>query len=89
MFVDEDLEKKASIPVAELGLSARSLNCLASQHINTVGDLVAMSEEGLLSVRNFGQTSLAEVVDKLAQLGLTLGLGASKRGEGQAEEENQ
>jgi len=79
MFVDEELEKKASIPITELGLSARALNCLAGQHINTVGDLVAMTEEELLAVRNFGQTSLAEVRDRLAQLDLTLGMGASRK----------
>ena len=93
MFVDEELEKKAGIPIAELGLSARSLNCLASQHINTVGDLVAMTVEDLLGVRNFGQTSLDEVSEKLDQLGLQLGMGTSKdaeeAGEAAEEEENE
>ena len=79
VLVDEELEKKASIPISELGLSARAMNCLSSQNINTVGDLVAMSEKALLDVRNFGQTSLKEVQDKLAQLNLTLGMGTSKQ----------
>ncbi len=90
VLVDEELEKKASIPVSELGLSARSMNCLSSQNITTVGDLVAMTEDDLLAVRNFGQTSLKEVKEKLAQLNLTMGMGTSKQdeeGEETADEE--
>jgi DNA-directed RNA polymerase subunit alpha len=78
-LVDEELEKKASIPIAELGLSARALNCLSAQNITTVGDLVAMTDDDLLSVRNFGQTSLKEVKERLARLNLTLGMGTSRQ----------
>jgi DNA-directed RNA polymerase subunit alpha len=78
MLVDEELQKKASIAITELSLSARPLHCLNSQHIATVGDLVAMTEDDLLAVSGFGQTSLREVKEKLAQLGLTLGMGASR-----------
>jgi DNA-directed RNA polymerase subunit alpha len=83
-LVNEDLEKKAAIPISELGLSARAQNCLIGQNIHTVGDLVAMTEEDLLAVRNFGQTSLKEVEERLAQMGLALGMGASPAPEAEA-----
>jgi DNA-directed RNA polymerase subunit alpha len=75
LYVDEELEKKASIPLADLGLSARALHCLTGQQINSVGDLIALSEKELLGFRNFGQTSLNEVKELLGKLGLSLGMG--------------
>ena len=59
-------------PISELELSVRSSNCLQGEKINTVGDLVNMSEADLLGLRNFGKTSLEEVTAKLVDLGLTL-----------------
>ena len=44
----------------------------------TLGDLVTKSDEELLSVKNFGQTSLNEVKRKLAEYGLSL---RSRKGE--------
>ena len=60
--------------VDTLDLSVRASNCLASQKITTIGQLVAMSDESLLKVRSFGKTSLREVRRKLADLGLSLGM---------------
>ncbi|MEQ1631738.1 MAG: DNA-directed RNA polymerase subunit alpha [Planctomycetota bacterium] len=57
-----------------LELSVRSKNCLDSENVLTLRDLVQMSEPELLKVRNFGKTSLKEVKNKLAALGLTLGI---------------
>lgn len=57
-----------------LELSVRSKNCLDSENVLTLRDLVQMSEPELLKVRNFGKTSLKEVKNKLAALGLSLGL---------------
>ena len=59
--------------ISELDLSVRSANCLASEHIETLGELVSRSEADLLKVRNFGKTSLREVKKKLSELGLILG----------------
>ena len=70
----EDLERKLSLPIAELTLSVRALHCLESQEIKTVRDLVHYTPAQLLEVRNFGRTSLAEVKNKLAELGLALGM---------------
>jgi len=58
--------------ITELGLSMRSRKCMASLNIQTVGDLAAKSEQELLTVKNFGQTSLDEVKAKLAERGLSL-----------------
>ena len=59
-------------PIAELGLSVRGRSCMQRLGIITIGDLVAHSEKDLLSVKNFGQTSLREVRSKLADMGLGL-----------------
>jgi DNA-directed RNA polymerase subunit alpha len=58
--------------VAELDLSVRSRKALDTLNIGTVGQLTEVSEEQLLSCKNFGQTSLAEIKKKLADLDLTL-----------------
>jgi len=70
----EDLERKLALPIAELNLSVRALHCLESQEIRTVRDLVRYTPAQLLEVRNFGRTSLAEVKNKLTELGLALGM---------------
>jgi DNA-directed RNA polymerase subunit alpha len=59
-------------PVSELALSVRAANCLEAENIDTVGDLVEHSQEELMQLRNFGSTSLVEVKEKLAGLGLRL-----------------
>ena len=60
--------------LAELKLSVRASNCLESENIQTVRDLVQRTEDQLLEVRNFGETTLREVKEKLAELGLRLGM---------------
>ena len=61
-----------STPVSELSLSVRSRRCMARLNIQTVGDLITRSAEELTATKNFGQTSLTEIREKLAQLGLSL-----------------
>ena len=60
--------------LAELNLSVRAGNCLESENIMTVRDLVTRTEDQLLEVRNFGETTLTEVRNKLRDLGLHLGM---------------
>jgi DNA-directed RNA polymerase subunit alpha len=72
--VDEELAEKLKMPVQELELSVRASNCLESVKVETVGQLVAMTEADLLKVRSFGKTSLREVKRKLADIGLSLGM---------------
>ena len=72
--VDEELNQKLAMPVQELELSVRASNCLESVNIETVGQLVRMTEADLLNIRSFGKTSLREIKRKLADIGLTLGM---------------
>ncbi|MGQ9576134.1 MAG: DNA-directed RNA polymerase subunit alpha [Thermoguttaceae bacterium] len=67
-------EAKLAMSLAELNLSVRAMNCLESENIHTVRDLVARTEDQLLEVRNFGETTLNEVKEKLADIGLRLGM---------------
>ncbi len=71
---DPAMEAKLNLSLAELKLSVRATNCLESENINTVRDLVQRTEDQLLEVRNFGETTLNEVKDKLRELGLSLGM---------------
>jgi DNA-directed RNA polymerase subunit alpha len=71
---DAGLESKLNMSLAELKLSVRASNCLESENIHTVRDLVRRNEDQLLEVRNFGETTLHEVREKLAELGLRLGM---------------
>ena len=70
----EDLRQKLSMSISELDLSVRSANCLSSEKIETIGELVSRSEGELLKVRNFGKTSLREVKKKLSDMSLGLGM---------------
>jgi DNA-directed RNA polymerase subunit alpha len=72
--VDAVLESKLNTTLAELRFSVRAGNCLESEHIDTVRDLVQRTEDQLLEVRNFGETTLNEVREKLTELGLHLGM---------------
>jgi DNA-directed RNA polymerase subunit alpha len=71
---DAALESKLNMSLADLKLSVRASNCLESENINTVRDLVRRNEDQLLEVRNFGETTLTEVREKLSELGLRLGM---------------
>ncbi|MCL4111574.1 UNVERIFIED_CONTAM: hypothetical protein GTU68_033514 [Idotea baltica] len=71
---DLELEEKLNKSLAELNLSVRATNCLESEGINTVRDLVSRSEDQLLQVRNFGDTTLHEVREQLDLINLRLGM---------------
>ena len=60
--------------IAELRLSVRSANCLRSNKIVTIGDLVQKSETDLQRLPNFEHKSLNEIKEALAQRGLCLGI---------------
>ncbi len=72
--IDEELVAKLNTPLSELELSVRANNCLESVKMETVGELVKMTEAELLKIRSFGRTSLREVKRKLADMGLSLGM---------------
>ena len=77
--LDVELEEKLNQSLAELNLSVRATNCLESEGINTVRDLVGRSEDQLLQVRNFGETTLTEVQERLGSIGLRLGMKVSSQ----------
>jgi DNA-directed RNA polymerase subunit alpha len=58
--------------VSEMNLSVRARKCMNRLGITTLGELTQRTADELLESKNFGQTSLAEVRDKLAQYGLSL-----------------
>jgi len=72
--IDEELARKLEMPIQELELSVRASNCLESVKVETVGQLVKMTEADLLKIRSFGKTSLREIKRKLADIGLSLGM---------------
>ena len=67
-----NLKEQLALPISDLDLSVRASNCLESEDIQTVGDLVRHSEADLLAMKNFGKTSLREVDKKLRSVGLKL-----------------
>lgn len=71
---DSALEMKLNMSISDLNLSVRAGNCLEAENILQVRDLVTRTEDQLLEVRNFGETTLAELQVKLRELGLHLGM---------------
>ncbi|MHC4626438.1 MAG: tetratricopeptide repeat protein [Planctomycetota bacterium] len=81
MFYDEEKEQKKTrknqileTPISDFELSVRSRNCLKKMKIDTLGDLLNISEAELLSYKNFGETSLQEIKVILEPRGLRLGM---------------
>jgi DNA-directed RNA polymerase subunit alpha len=74
---DQDRERLRTIlamSVNEIELSVRAANCLNNANITTVGELACKSEGDMLKYRNFGKKSLTEIKEKLAELGVGLGM---------------
>ncbi len=69
-----ELLGKLQMPITALDLSVRASNCIEAENVQTIGDLVARTEEEMLEVRNFGKTSLKEIKKKLTDFGLHLGM---------------
>ncbi len=65
-------EELYNMPVEQLNLSVRTMNCLRRGGIATVGELASKNEKELMSLRNFGQKSKNEIEDRLESLGLSL-----------------
>ncbi|MFP4055923.1 MAG: DNA-directed RNA polymerase subunit alpha [Candidatus Brocadiia bacterium] len=72
--ISDELDRKLNMTIEELDLSVRAQNCLESEDIQTVRDLITKTEAQLLAVRNLGKTSLQDIKTKLANLGLSLGM---------------
>ncbi|HLD29326.1 MAG TPA: DNA-directed RNA polymerase subunit alpha C-terminal domain-containing protein, partial [bacterium] len=61
-------------PIDVIELSVRALNCLRQAKINYIKDLITKDETKLLSYKNFGQKSLEEIKEKLAELAKARGI---------------
>jgi len=62
----------AQAEIEDLDLSVRAFNCLKRAGISQVGEIIERlerDEDELLSIRNFGQKSLDELKEKLAEKG--------------------
>jgi len=86
MFYDEEKEKKKSrktqileTPISDFELSVRSRNCLKKMKIETIGDLLNITEVELLSYKNFGETSLREIKSILETKALRLGMALEEK----------
>ena len=61
-------------PITDYPLSIRALNCLKSADINTLRELVRLTEMDLLKFRNFGKKSISELSDFIKDHDLTWGM---------------
>jgi DNA-directed RNA polymerase subunit alpha len=72
--MDAAIEAKLNTAIRDLRLSVRANNCLEHAGIMTVRELVQQSEDQLMEIRNFGETTLVEVREKLQEMALHLGM---------------
>ncbi len=61
-------------PIDELELSVRAHNCLINADVKRILDLVNLSEEEALKIKNFGRKSLNEVKESMKAFGLSFGM---------------
>jgi DNA-directed RNA polymerase subunit alpha len=66
-------------PIPDFELSVRSRNCLKKMKIETIGDLLNITESELLSYKNFGETSLREIKIILDSKNLRLGMALEEK----------
>ncbi len=59
----------AEDPIEDLELSVRTYNCLKRANITKVGNILAMEKRDLLSIRQLGEKSLEELIQKLEEKG--------------------
>ncbi len=65
--------KRLGARIEELGLSARSFNCLDRSNIKYIGEIVMMSQNDLKEVKNLGKKSFEEILEKISEYGYTVG----------------
>jgi len=67
-YGSEWLSRADRIPVEALGLTVRAYNCVRKKGVRSVGQLGRWSGEELMSIRNMGRKSLADIKAKLPDL---------------------
>ena len=72
-IVDIEVEDSPTVledtRIEELGLTVRSYNCLKKVDINTIGDLITLTKEDLKKVKNLGNKSVKEIIEKMKEYG--------------------
>lgn len=61
MTEDNRVGRANNLPISTLNFSARTYNCLRRNHIDTIGELCALSDEKIMSFKNLGKKSFAEI----------------------------
>ncbi|MCL4161972.1 UNVERIFIED_CONTAM: hypothetical protein GTU68_030576 [Idotea baltica] len=69
-----ELNNALEAPISDLELSVRARNCLDGANLRTLYDLVTLSENEVINLKNLGKTSLTEIKNKLSERGLSLGM---------------
>lgn len=66
------------IPIEEMDFRIRTYNCLKRAGIDTLGELIALSEQELLAIKNLSQKGVLEIPERISALGLghLVGLGS-------------
>lgn len=72
-IIKEDVNPELVKFVDTLELTVRSTNCLRTEKVRYIGDLIQMSEADLLRMPNLGKKSLSEIKEVLKSKGLVLG----------------
>ena len=72
-IVDVEVEDSPTVledtRIEELGLTVRSYNCLKKVDLNTIGDLITLTKEDLKKVKNLGNKSVKEIIEKMKEYG--------------------
>ena len=69
-----ELARTMELPIAHMDLSVRASNCLEAEGIQTIGELVGMSQDQVMGFKNFGRTSLKEIARRLEEMSLSFGM---------------
>lgn len=74
----DEMLKLLNTRLVDCDLTVRSMNCLNSADLKTIGDLARLTRSELLRFRNFGKKSLRELEDFLDSKGLSFGTDVDK-----------
>jgi DNA-directed RNA polymerase alpha subunit len=69
--LDAHLDGSPPPGVETLGLSVRTTNCLVANEVTTMAQLLALTDDDLLNLRNLGREALQEITDKLVERGFS------------------
>ena len=70
--VEEAVDQRKQLSIEELELSVRAYNCLKRANINSLGELLSLSYNELMNIKNFGKKSADEVLERLHKMGMHL-----------------